>query len=489
MRTAITLGVAALALLATPVSGQNRTISGRGTGSLTVANTSNIPLYLVNFKQSGRTLTLVFMGKNAVQPFTLEGTITGNASGSVLPVEITGGLREGPTRGSGRIVLSGNSLASVTLNGTAKEGPFRIEFRGEDGGGGDWAGGGNTGAQPINVSSIGSGTYQLGSRRADLSDMRVRLRDDGRAELSFDGQQSVRGQGTWRRGSGGRADIALDEWNGRRTSGTAAVSFSGNAIERVDVYVPSQNARVEFFPGRTDSGDWGGGNTGAGPINMSTLGSGTYELSGRRTSLNEMRIRLHDDGRAELRFDGDRGDVEAKGTWRRGNDGRAEINITEWNGRRTSGSAAVTYQGRQIERVAANVPAQNARVEFYPRRTDGGGDWGGDNNSARPVNTSFVGTGSFRDRNRTYQLDEVSIRLRDGGEAELRFNGERQTSGRGRWTPNGSYATLTIQEWDGRKAKGSGTVTFAGNQPQQVNVTLQGARSVTFRSTPQIQPR
>ena len=221
MRTAITLGVAGLAFLATPAPAQNRTVSGRGTGSLTVSN-SNVPLYLVNFKQSGRTLTLVFMGKNVVQPFTLEGTITGNASGNVLPVEITGGLREGPTRGSGRVVLSGNSLASVTLNGTAKEGPFRIEFRGEDGGGGDWAGGGNTGAKPINVSSIGTGTYQLGSRRADLSDMRVRLHDDGRAELSFDGQQSVRGQGKWRRGSGGRADIELDDSASRprRTPGS-----------------------------------------------------------------------------------------------------------------------------------------------------------------------------------------------------------------------------------------------------------------------------
>jgi hypothetical protein len=203
-----------------------------------------------------------------------------------------------------------------------------------------------------------------------------------------------------------------------------------------------------------------------------------------------MRIRLRDDGRAELRFDGDRGDVEGKGTWRRGSNGRAEIDLTEWDGRRTSGTATVAYRGREIERVGVNVPARNARIEFYPGRSGGDDDnWNGNDNKARPVNASFVGTGTFREQGRTHQLDEVSIRLRGNGEAELRFNGERQTRGRGRWTPNGSYANLTIQEWDGRSTQGSGNVAFTGNQPQQVSITLQGGRSIAFRARPQIQPR
>jgi hypothetical protein len=371
MRLAITLGLAGLSLLAAPALAQNRTISSRGSGSLHLPNTPAIPLYQVTFDQSGRTLTLAFMGKGRAVPWTFKGRITGNPSGSDLAVEVTGGLNDIATRGSGRIVLSGSRLASLDLRGTARQGPFEIDFRGE-GSGGDWAGGGETGARPINESATGSGTY---------------------------------------------------------------------------------------------------------------------EMSGRRANLNEMRIRLHGDGRAELSFDGDRGDVEGKGTWRRGSNGRAEINLTEWNGRRTSGTGAVTYRGRAIERISLNIPVQNARVEFYPARAESGDNWGGNNNSARPVNTSFVGTGAFRERGRTYQLDEARVRLRDDGEAELRFNGERQTGGRGRWTPGGNYATLTIQEWDGRSTSGSGNVAFAGNQPQQVTLTLQGGRSITFRSAPQIQPR
>jgi hypothetical protein len=374
MRSAITLGLAALSFVVTPATAQNRTLSGRGTGSLALPNTGAIPLYQVTFKQAGGNLTLVFVGKNSAMPFTLVGRVTGNSFGSDLPVEVTGGLRDNETRGSGRIVLSGGSLARADIQGTGKQGRFSLDFSGEvsdgDGGGG------------------------------------------------------------------------------------------GNA-----------------------------GGTGAQPINMSTVGSGTYELSGRRARLNEMRIRLRDDGRAELRFDGDRGDVEGKGTWRRGYGGRADIVITEWDGRRTNGTASVTYRGREIERVGVNVPPLNARAEFHPGRNDPGDNWGGGGNTARPVNTSFVGTGTFRERGRTYQLDEVSIRLRDNGEAELRFNGERQTAGRGRWTPNGSSAALTIEEWDGRSTKGSGSVVFADNQPHQVNLTLQRSRSITFRSMPRIQPR
>jgi hypothetical protein len=222
---------------------------------------------------------------------------------------------------------------------------------------------------------------------------------------------------------------------------------------------------------------------------MSTRGRGTYELSGRRSNLNEMRIRLYDDGRAELRFDGDRGDVEGKGTWRRGYNGRGDIDITEWNGRRTSGSASLTYRGRDIERVGVNIPPQNARVEFLPLVAGGPGNIGGGNtNAARPVNTSFVGTGGFRERGRTYQLSDASIRLRDNGEAELRFEGDRRTEGRGRWTADGIYARISITEWDGRRANGSGTITFSRNLPDQVNLTTQG-RTITFRSNPRIQPR
>ncbi len=199
-----------------------------------------------------------------------------------------------------------------------------------------------------------------------------------------------------------------------------------------------------------------------------------------------MRIRLYDDGRAELSFSGERS-VSGRGTWRRGFGGRADIALSEWNGRRTSGNAAVTFRGNAIARIGVSVPSQNSRVEFFPGRYDTGG--GGGNTGARPINTSFVGTGSYREGGRLYQLNEATVRLRDNGEADLRFNGQRQTGGRGRWTPNGTYANITIQEWDGRRTSGNGSVAFAGNQPDQVNVTLQGGRSIRFRSTPQIQPR
>jgi hypothetical protein len=68
------------------------------------------------------------------------------------------------------------------------------------------------------------------------------------------------------------------------------------------------------------------------------------------------------------------------------------------------------------------------------------------------------------------------------------FDGQIRTGGRGRWNANGAVANISITEWDGRKANGSGRVAFSGNLPNRVNLSVQG-RSITFSSTPQIQPR
>ncbi len=458
MRCTIPLGLAGLSLIAVPALAQNRTVSGRGNGSLNMPNTAAIPLYHVKFDQSGRTLTLVFVGKNAALPFTLEGRVTGNAYGNDLPVEITGGLRDSETRGSGRIVLSGNNLASVNLNGTGKKGAFNLAFSGGGGGGGeDWAGGG-TGARPINMSTIGSGTYEWSGRRDNLSEMRIRLYDDGQAELSFSGERNVSGRGTWRRGIGGRADITLNEWNGRRTAGNAAVTYRGNEIERVGVNVPQQNSRVEFFPGRYDSGG-GGGMTPAAFVQRCQT-----ELDGKlRRELGATNV-WYPSGRALA--------VNPQVTNVQG-----ETRVSLPRGPQRSFNYLCSFLTQEGGRLTA--------AEYTPADAGPGGGGGG----AQPVNTSFVGTGTYREGGRLYQLNEASVRLRDNGEAELQFDGQRQTGGRGRWTPSGTYANITIQQWDGRTTSGSGNVVFSGNQPDQVNVTLANGRSITFRSRPQIQPR
>jgi hypothetical protein len=377
MRTVLTLGLAGLSFVATPMLAQSRAFSGRGTGSITLPSASAVPLYHFNFKQADRTVTLVFAGKNPAVPYTFEGRITSSSSSSDLRIELTGGLRDRNTRGTGRIRLSGLQLEAVDLDGSLPQGRFRLDFRGEEAG---------ADTRPGNVND--------------------------------------------------------DAWD--------------NADD----------------------------NLGARPLNLSVRGTGTYELSGRRTTLSEMRIRLRDNGEAELRFSGDRTDLDARGRWSRGFDGRAMIELTEWDGRRASGTAAVTYRGREIERVRVDVTDRNARVEFSPSRTrDEGGS------GPRPINTSFTGSGTLRERGRNYQLDEVAIRLRDNGEAELRFRGDRSASGRGRWSRSGNSAALTIDEWDGRSTNGSGRIQFVGSQPRQVTVSLQGGRSVTFQSTLQAQPR
>jgi hypothetical protein len=486
MRNVVPLAIAGLTVVAGPVFSQDRSISSRGTGSISLPQTAATPLYNVRFNQSGQRVVLVLVGKQTVAPYTIEAQITGSTSANDLPVQVTSGFRDMQTRGSGRIVLAGNSLASIDLRGTVKQGAFSIDFRGEgaDAGGGGGGGGGGpgfeTGARPLNESSTGTGTLDVAGRRYDLREMRIRLYDDGRAEIRFDGERNVEGRGTWRRGLNGRADIAFNQWNGQRTTGTGLVSFNGRAIQRINVTVPAQNSRADFYPGQSGGGD-GDDNTGARPINLSTRGRGTYELSGRRYEVDEMRIRLRDDGRAELRFDGERG-AGGSGTWRRGFNGRADIDLIEWEGRRTGGNASVLFRRNEIERVTVTVPAQSSRVEFFP------GQAGGGRNEAQPVNTSIRGTGLLRDRGRTYQLNGVSIRLRDNGEAEIRVHGQREAEGRGRWDPDGAIANISITEWDGRKANGRGSITFVRNLPAQVNLSVQG-RSITFNTTPQIQPR
>ncbi|HET8622778.1 MAG TPA: hypothetical protein VFM14_04395 [Gemmatimonadales bacterium] len=484
MRNVTLLCVAGLAVVAAPALAQNRSISSRGTGSLSVPQTAAIPLYDVKFNQSGRIVTLVLVGKNPALPFTLEGQITGSTTASDLPVQITGGLRDSETRGSGRIVLTGSSVATIDLRGTGKQGAFSLQFRGDGTDTGGGGGGGpdfDTGARPLNESSIGNGTLDLSGRRYNLRDVRIRLYDNGRAELGFGGDQNVEGRGVWRRGLSGRADLTLNQWNGQRTSATGIVMFSGRSIQRINVTVPSQNVRVDFYPGQFGGGG-GDNNTGARPINMSMRGSGTYEVSGRRYDLEELNIRLRDDGRAELRFDGERS-VSGEGTWRRGSGGRADIDLIQWDGRRLGGNAFITFRGNEIEIVGVNVPNQNSRVEFYPGQVGGGG---GD--AAQPVNTSFRGAGTLRERGRNYQLYEASVRLRDDGDVDLTFNGQRDARGRGRWNPSGSVAIITITEWEGRRANGRGSIRFSRNLPNQIDLSVQGVQ-ITFNATPQIQPR
>ncbi|HEX2450165.1 MAG TPA: hypothetical protein VHJ69_03445 [Gemmatimonadales bacterium] len=106
----------------------------------------------------------------------------------------------------------------------------------------------------------------------------------------------------------------------------------------------------------------------------------------------------------------------------------------------------------------------------------------------RVTGTCFRGSGTLRDRGRTYRLYDATVRLRNNGEAEVSFDGQIRTGGRGRWNANGAVANISITEWDGRKANGSGSVTFSGSLPSRVNLSVQG-RSITFSSTPQIQPR
>ncbi|MGH7631372.1 MAG: hypothetical protein ACREOF_18710 [Gemmatimonadales bacterium] len=359
--------VVAALCAARPVDAQNRSIDTEGSGSLSLPSSGFVRLGRGTLQQSGEAVTLTFYGTNIALPLIFEGRARTGSSGE-LSIEITGGLREPATRGTGTVAFIGSELGRVQLRGTTSGGGFNLAFEGS---GGEDVGfkPGGTGARPINTSLRGNGTYRLGGRQYGIREASVRLWDDGRAELRFTGDRNARGEGTWRSGYGGRADIQIHTWEGRRTGGNASVSFRGNDIERIGASIPSQNANVDFRPG-----DFAGG---------------------------------------------------------------------------------------------------------------GGGTPGG----VGPINTSFIGTGQYTERGRTYQLQDASVQLRDNGDAELRFTGQRQTWGRGRWTSHGTYATITINQWDGRGANGSATVTFAGNMPNQVSVTVDGYRSITFRSTPPLQPR
>jgi hypothetical protein len=478
MRVALTLGVTGLVVLSSNLAAQNRTLSGRGSGSLQLPNGTTIDLYQLNFSQSGRAVTFAFLGRNTGLPYTLEGQVTGNPGITTLTVELTGGLRDRATRGNARVVFSGADIGSVNADGTVRQGGFRLRFRSEGaGGGGDW--GDAAGARPFDESSRGSGSLEVAGRRYSLDEMRVRLSDDGRAELEWSGERSVTTRGTWSRGPGGRADIAIDRLGSQRTLGNATITFRSGSIERVTASLPNQSMRVEFQPGSTS-----GSGSGAQPIDLSTRGRGTYELQGRRYGLTEMLIRLRSDNSAELRFDGSR-DAEVKGSWRRRSDGRAEVDVREVNGRRVNGTALVSYSGRNVTRVEVDAGAQNTRIEFVPA-----GSGGDAIDGARPISVSFTGAGTFRERGRNWQLRDALVRLRENGDAELRFSGERQTGGRGRWTSNAKSATLTIEEWDGRSVRGSGNITFENGQPRQVTVTLQTeGRSISFTSTAPVDPR
>lgn len=362
--------VVAALCAARPVDAQNRSIDTEGSGSLSLPSSGFVRLGRGTLQQSGEAVTLTFYGTNVALPLIFEGRARTGSSGE-LSIEITGGLREAETRGSGTVAFTGSELGRVNLRGTTKGGAFAVAFEGSGGGG------------------VGGGGEDVG-----------------------------------------------------------------------------------FNPG----------GTGARPINTSMRGNGTYRLSGRQYGIREASVRLWNDGRAELRFTGDR-NARGEGTWRSGYGGRADIQIHTWDGRRTSGNATVSFQGNNVERIGASIPNQNANVDF--QRGGGGGAPGG----VGPINTSFIGTGQYTERGRTYQLQDASVRLRDNGDAELRFTGQRGTRGRGRWTSRGTYASITIHEWDGRSANGSATVGFAGNMPNQVSVTVDGYRSVTFRSTPPAQPR
>jgi hypothetical protein len=129
MRFAIALAVGGLVVVSPPLPAQDRTLSGRGSGSLQLPDGRSVELYQLNFSQSGQAVTFAFLGRNTALPYTLEGQVTGNPAITTLTIELTGGLRDRATRGTARVVFSGADIGSVSADGTMRQGTFRLRFR------------------------------------------------------------------------------------------------------------------------------------------------------------------------------------------------------------------------------------------------------------------------------------------------------------------------------------------------------------------------
>ena len=304
-------------------------------------------------------------------------------------------------RGEQRLIeqpSSGNRYTAIAYIRDSKGGregyTFRIEWEGRSDSGGDWSSGGSSGGSwgggsggswgggsvPGGLSGNfnGRGNWSTsGNTSRQLSQAQVNLHRDGTFRVQSSGDNSVMMEGRWRP-SGNDVELQINRFYNTNVNGTGRLVARDNRLWRIDASgdAGSGNRRFTYnFTADDSGGGWGGGSGGgwgsgsgwgnSGNYNSQARGRGGAFLQGdpdRRLSSANLQVNGNS---YQLQLQGDDSINISGRVTRRGNND-ASLDVTQINGRASSGSGNITFRNNQIDRINlnGNHNGRNYRINF-----------------------------------------------------------------------------------------------------------------------------
>ncbi len=389
------------------------------------------------------------------------GTWNGSPSSGSVGFRLDSGF-ELPADGSGRLYFLRDAIDRVDFRGTNRNGDFEFTFAGP---------GGSPGASPIlDIAHTGDGDLDLGEDADRLDRVRVRLTDDGLAELRLRGARRYTVTGRW---SGtlasGSVRLELTAWGSDAAEITGTINTpprSGWDRVTLDGTTKGRAVRVRFSgvgePLDSSDGDDDGDPHARRPVDaldQTMRGNGTLSLDrGRGADLRTVRVDLRRGGRAEISLDGSAPPVLLRGKWsQRDNAPRIDLSITDGPGPSgLGGRGTLTIpDGRSWEslELAGGTRAGRWTVAFH---ATGPGHLATDSIDLRPdsepireFSATAIGDGALTWPGvpEPTTVNRVRLVLSADQEAVMEVEGARPAHFTGRWAttsqPNQLALTLT----------------------------------------------
>lgn len=214
--------------------------------------------------------------------------------------------------------------------------------------------------------ALGRGSFRVGTEVRNISEVRVELKKDKKAEIHVLGGFSQVFYGEWEKGAGDEVKIKIREGSGaRNVEGEGRVS-----VRKKQVYKISVTGRVNLFPMVLTfeaSGGPGADDDSRGfELDTESSGNGTLKVQGRAPeTFSTIHVRLRKNGEFILRFEGKR-KYEVQGLWT-GNRSRVALDLDRANGEWVGGQGYIQLARGGVTRVQIAGQTQGQVGQSPPR--------------------------------------------------------------------------------------------------------------------------
>lgn len=382
-----------LALFTQPAAAQDRRTSATGSGSLTLRGLATEQIVKVDLRLGAQgEFELDVYGSRPLAKWSFVGQYSGAIWSARVDLRVRDALGDDGT-GDGFISFDQyNAPREISIRGTTSARSFELRYRGDGSGGertpvvisepltkppyaGDDRGRADRGLiGNFDRTRAGRGTIKRRALVDELDRMRVRLREDGTADLRADGNgRTWNIRARWREASRNRIEFDVLEFEGLRTDGRGEMQLEGRGFDRVNVQLRTRNGTTQLRFDAVDRFDRDDDDDRLGdgvPLSYDR----THDARGSfdsprwgRVEVRRIEIDLERSGDARLRLRviaaGRDESIEIRGTWKAARNGAAEMRWDRIDGVTVAGSGQVTFfNGRDAERVRGLARTGNGRL-------------------------------------------------------------------------------------------------------------------------------